>query len=123
MRRWRVEAPTITIVDVQAIRQACDYIESIPKDRFDYSIVTEERACGTVGCLAGWMSILDLDWPTATGYSQELQGCLFLGHALGPIKSVSHKAPRHTVLKRARRVCELIESGKLEGFSAKAVQA
>jgi len=32
----------------------CEFLEQLPRKRFDFSVVAKEHSCGTVGCAIGW---------------------------------------------------------------------
>lgn len=36
------------------ILKLCDFLEQLPRKRFDFGVVAEKQSCGTVGCAIGW---------------------------------------------------------------------
>lgn len=39
---------------IKRMLKLCDFLDELPRTKFDFSIVREERKCGTVGCAMGW---------------------------------------------------------------------
>jgi len=52
------ELPSLPDLGKARLRQLIAYLRVLPSEQFDFGVVIEERACGTVGCAMGHCAIL-----------------------------------------------------------------